>query len=373
MNHHLIFRSLFAGLCSFALPLGLAATVLAQPADEDQRVLTVKTLEANSQATFEKTRAFVGRVEAARSSQLGFELSGTVIGMTVEDGEHVTKDQVIAELDTARLKARKAQLEAALEETIAAEKLAKVTLERAETLVKSRATSEQNLDEARNQYSGAQARTKLVEAQIQQVDVDLSKSQIRAPFEGVISERMVDEGSIVTAGQPIYHLLETSQLEIRVGVSQQAIGSVDQGAKFELNTTAGPVKATVDRILSQRDAQTRTIDVVLKVDSSLADLRHGDLIQVPLSVESAEKGFWLPRTALTESQRGLWACYVAASPDQAKVHTLERRQLELLHTSEDSVFVRGALKDGDLVVVSGLQRLTPGQPVRLQPDGLAAN
>ncbi len=360
-----------AGLVpGLALVMGitLAATVHAQ--SDERRVLDVETLQIAAQPSFEKTRSFVGRVEAARSSELGFELAGTLTQMSADEGQHVSKGEVIAALDTARLEARRAQLAAGLEEAQASQHLAEVTLHRSEELVKSRATSEQSLDEARNQFATALARVKLVQAQIDQVDVDLGKSRLRAPFDGVISRRFVDEGTIISAGQPVLHILETSQLEIRVGVSSQAISSVDQGDTFQLETSGGPVGATVERILSQRDDQTRTIDVIMKVNASQANLRHGDLVQVPMSLESQENGYWIPRTALTESQRGLWACYVAVPSDKDGLMRLERRQVELLYANEERVFARGALQDGDHIVISGLQRLTPDQHVRRKPVSL---
>ena len=79
---------------------------------------------------------------------------------------------------------------------------------------------------------------------------------------------------------------------------------------------------------------------------------------------------WLPRRALTESSRGLWACYVALAPangaETVSGHVIQRRELELLHQAGDRVFVRGTLSDGEVVVVGGLQRLVPGQRVSIR-------
>ncbi len=74
-------------------------------------------------------------------------------------------------------------------------------------------------------------------------------------------------------------------------------------------------------------------------------------------------------TALTESSRGLWACYIAepvASRDRlgSETHRLRRRELEVVHQEVDRVFVRGTLSAGELVVSEGLHRLVPNQRVR---------
>ncbi len=77
---------------------------------------------------------------------------------------------------------------------------------------------------------------------------------------------------------------------------------------------------------------------------------------------------------MTESSRGLWACYVAEElsrrelPDSA-THRLRRRELEIVHQEADRVFVRGTLADGELIVTEGMQRLVPDQLVRLATGG----
>ncbi|MEM7600046.1 MAG: hypothetical protein AAF357_01365, partial [Verrucomicrobiota bacterium] len=83
------------------------------------------------------------------------------------------------------------------------------------------------------------------------------------------------------------------------------------------------------------------------------------------TVES--EGFFLPRDSLTESVRGLWACYVATLDEEAgpDAFRLDRRDLEVLHEYSDHVFVRGAIEEGDWVLANGLQKVAPGQRVKI--------
>ena len=80
------------------------------------------------------------------------------------------------------------------------------------------------------------------------------------------------------------------------------------------------------------------------------------------------KGMWLPRAALTESTRGLWAAYVLVPGDRG-VQRLERRQLEILEEADERIFVRGAIAAGERVAATGLQRLSPDQMVRVREEG----
>ncbi|MHC4995125.1 MAG: hypothetical protein ACYTGQ_08750, partial [Planctomycetota bacterium] len=75
-------------------------------------------------------------------------------------------------------------------------------------------------------------------------------------------------------------------------------------------------------------------------------------------------GFWLPTDALIKGHRGLWATYIVTPPDKdGEPHTAIYTDIELLYTQADRAFVRGILKDGQLVVAAGAERIAPGSPV----------
>ncbi|MGI9244671.1 MAG: efflux RND transporter periplasmic adaptor subunit, partial [Verrucomicrobiales bacterium] len=307
-------------------------------------------------------------VEAARASELGFELAGTIVHLSVDDGERIEAGQVIAELDTARLSARRSEVAAGVEDAEATLQLATLTSERTALAQASNAVSVQQLDEAKQSKVSATAALQRMRARLDAIDVDLAKSKLVAPYAGTISARRVDEGTIVDAGQPIFRLLETSKLEIRAGLSPLAVRAFTEGQTVAVWTASGQeLQASVTRLLPQRDPRTRTIDVILRPADPGHDLRDGDLVDVPVTRQIVGEGMWLPRTALTESVRGLWAAYVLVPseetfPDQRR---LERRQLEILEEEGDRVFVRGAIGNGDRVAVKGLHRLAPGQLVRV--------
>ncbi len=156
--------------------------------------------------------------------------------------------------------------------------------------------------------------------------------------------------------------------EPKAGISQELAKSLKIGDEHVVRADGRELSGTVRAVLPARNSETRTVDVVLTLSPKENALRHGDLVELELSQEIEKSGFWLPRSALTESSRGLWASYVAApleSGPSSATHILKRRELELLHVDGDSVFVRGTLTGGELVVTEGLQRLVPNQRVVL--------
>ena len=106
------------------------------------------------------------------------------------------------------------------------------------------------------------------------------------------------------------------------------------------------------------DPATRTMTAVLELDGAKVPL--GAVVELTLAQQVAAPGFWLPLSALTESDRGLWGVYVVNNDS-----VVERHLVEVVHTEADRAFVRGTLSANDRVIRTGVQRIVPGQRVEL--------
>ncbi len=331
--------------------------------------LVVSTIAARHQVGYSVAREFVGVVEARRESRVGFELGGLVTEVHVDEGDFIEAREVIARLDTALLQSRKRELIAERDQARAAKELAELTRNRVGDALKHNAVSSQHWDEADKNYSAQSAALARAESAIQSLDVRLEKSVLRAPFDSWVAERFVDEGQVVKAGSPVLHLLESVEPEVRIGIAGAAVDVIQAGQKHELRVRNRHVPATVKAVLPVRGNGSRSVEVILTLHTEFDGIRRGDLATLEIERNAPKPGFWLPMTALTESSRGLWACYVAepvASRDRlgSETHRLRRRELEVLHQEVDRVFVRGTLSDGELVVSEGLHRLVPDQRIR---------
>ncbi|MCZ6811995.1 MAG: efflux RND transporter periplasmic adaptor subunit [Planctomycetota bacterium] len=347
-----------SGVAAITAPDGGADTA------HEARVLTVATMKARLVPGYEVRRNFTGRVEARRESQVGFELGGLVTALLAEEGDHLEVGQVIARLDTARLEVQLKQLRGRRAEVQANIGLARATRIRQERLAKKGYSSQQRYDEARFGEQVLFGRLQQVDAEIASVELDIEKSEIKAPFAAIVGERFADEGIVIAAGAPVFDLLERTNPEARIGVAGDAVDGIAAGQQYALLVRGRRVPATVRSVLPVRDRGTRTVDVLLTLHAPLNGIRHGDLARLEIARRLDQPGFWLPLTALTESSRGLWAVYVAVGLIGDK-SVLERRELEVLHQEADRVFVRGTLGDSEHVVVVGLHRLVPGQRVRI--------
>jgi len=345
-------------------------------APREVRLAPVEGVVLERLESYPVTQRFVGRVEARQRSQLAFELAGTLEHVAVDEGEAITRGQPLAHIDTARLEAQRDELQAALDEARAARQLAEQVLARAETLVERNAVSVEQVDRARERATSAAANIDRIRAQRTRVEVDLAKSSLQAPFAGRVARRFADAGSVVAPNQPVLELLESAALEVRAALAAEALEGLAPGDRLRVELADdGVEELAVARILPARDPRTRTVDVILEVPAGVAGLRDGDFVSVRRRREVATDGFVLPRDALTESARGLWACFVLV-PDPAaggQARRLDRRDLELLHAEAGRVVVRGALEAGEIALAGGLHKVAPGQRVRLADtrEGLA--
>ncbi len=195
----------------------------------EARVLTVATMKARLAPGYEVLRKFTGRVEARRESQVGFELGGLVTALLAEEGDHLELGQVIARLDTARLEVQLKQLRGRRAELQANIGLARATRIRQERLAKKGHSSLQRYDEARFDEQALFGRLQQVDAEIALVELDIEKSEIKAPFAAIVGERFADEGIVIAAGAPVFDLLERTNPEVRIGVAGDAVDGIAAG------------------------------------------------------------------------------------------------------------------------------------------------
>ncbi|MEM6672008.1 MAG: biotin/lipoyl-binding protein [Planctomycetota bacterium] len=321
-------------------------------------------------------KTFTGIVEPRRRADLTFEASGKVIKMHVDEGEHVTEGQVLAELDTEQLRStrqeiesRRVRLQAQLDELLAGPRtevidaarsvvtaldeelvLALLQRDRRKELVERGSVSSEQLDTVSAQVRtlearllGARARLAELEngtreetiaaqrgalgevdASLASIDVQIDDATLRAPFAGTIAAREVDEGAIVSMQMPTtaLTLVESDVLEARIGVPVELVdeavalpdGSQGGGS---LSVRGQAIAVARARPLPIVDQATRTVTVVLELaadSAGAAGVRPGDVVSLGLDVERNERGAWIPLAALAESTRGLWSAY-AAVPD----------------------------------------------------------
>ncbi len=331
-------------------------------------LVPMEVIEVRSLEKFPVEEKFTGVVEASRTAQLAFEVPGTVVSIAFDEGETVEKGATIAVIDTERLKAQRNQVEASLAQAEASRTFAASEYRRDQRLFELDAATGQQLERKKEAIDSANAAIEQINSQLAAIDVDLGKSELKAPFPGTISQRMIDEGAVVSPNQPAFALLETGALEVRVAMNLGVKNTMTAGTEIIAELSDGErLEMPVDRVLPQRDSRTRTTDVILSLADQETGLKPGDLVTVIALKMVEENGFLVPRSALTESSRGLWSCYISMpAPDvQDEAERITRTDLEIIHEYTDSVVARGGVTEGDRIIATGLQKVSAGQFIRV--------
>lgn len=350
---------------------GRSAAEVAPPA----AVLPVVAHTVRVTPSYEVDELHTGRVVARRSSELGFEQGGRLERVLVDDGDRVEAGDVLAQLDQRQLRAERKQRAAQLADVEAQLALARATTRRTQALRASDHVSPAQLDEAVHGEQALVARRLAAQAALEATDVALALSEIRAPYAGQVTARLVDEGTVVAPGQAILHLIEDGALELRLGVPPEAAEALRIGARIDAVIEGRRHPAVLHAVVDTVGRDTRTVTAILHLEPVGAGeaserLRDGAVVRVALPRSIEGEGAWVPLAALAESHRGLWSAYalVAERDGDAALRRVERRPLEVLYADSERAYVRGTLRDGDQIAASGIHRLVPGQAIRVESD-----
>lgn len=328
--------------------------------------LPVAVAELHVVGSYETTQSYVGRIEPARATALGFQNGGEVTAVLVDEGDDVAAGQPIATLDTASLEAGRDQLVAEKSRLEANLALAQRTRARQDQLSGDGYASEQRADEARTEAATTVAQIAAIDAQIRQLDVDIAKATIRAPFAGVVAARSIDPGAIAAQGQTIVEILEAGRPQARIGLPPEQAARLRRDQGYEIVIRGQKVPARLATVRPDLDPATRTVAAIFDLDfaAGAAPLvaPFGEVARLELPLEIAARGAWVPLSALQEDAKGLWRLLlISQSEDGGPVVTAGA--VETLYVSGERAFVAGAIADGQHYITEGLNRAVIGDIV----------
>jgi multidrug efflux pump subunit AcrA (membrane-fusion protein) len=417
--------SILLVVAGLAIPVLLWATVarpIAREVPTPLRTLSVTTVTPRQVSSYDTQREYTGTVQAARVSNVAFQRSGKVVEVLVDQGDRVETGQPLARLDTRHLVAERRRMEAELREATARldelvagpraeviaaaeaevrnltaqERLQALNAERRKFLLEGQAIAQEEYDGARlglesvtarldaarerlrelragtrpERIAAARAAVEQLRASLQSLDHDLEDCELAAPFAGTVADRFVDEGVVITTQTPVVRLVEGTRLEAWFGLPPAVAREISEGEVVALRVGQAEVAGTLRAVLPELDVATRTRRVVVSLNEP-ASLVTGELVRLTAPERIETTGFWLPVSALTSGSRGLWSCF-AVVPESDGVLRVERRDVEVLHTSGERVLVRGTLQTGEPVVTAGTHRIAHGQVVTIAPSSTKA-
>lgn len=298
-----------------------------------------------SEKKIEQSEIVAGSIMPNRTVDIMSELPKKIIFVSFKDGSVVSLGQVLYKLDDSDIRARLRQLQADLH-------LARISESRLRELLKTETVRQE-------EYDIALARLQSLQAGQDILQVELSKTFIRAPFPGIIGITKAYAGTLVSPGMPLVSLQDQGTLKIEFTVSEKYLPLVKAGSKIRFSTELSEERLTATVVSSEAsvDMQSRSITVQALTENTNGKLKAGMSAKVYFNTTTEnEKGIMVPTEALIPGGNGYSVFVVKNSVARITPVSISNR-------NERDALISSGLNNGDTVMVSNLLRAADGIPV----------
>ena len=297
-----------------------------------------------------------GSIVSRSDARIASVLAGRVIWVA-EVGTRVGQGEPIARLDDTVMRLRLEDLRAQVAHARAQQQFNNSQLERFDRLAATQALSASQLEDARAQREMSTDDVTRVEAQLRQVQYDISQSVIRAPFPGVVTERFIQRGEYLQTGAATARLVDTGEIEARATAALSLAASVHPGQIVSVRDHGVEKSGRVRTVVPVGDDRSRQFEVRVTLPSP--EWLVGTSIEVSLPSAAVRTAVTVPRDALVIRQNHAYVLRLT------RTDTVEELDVTPGAGIADVVEVRGPLAEGDRLVIRGGERLAAGQAVRV--------
>ena len=327
-----------------------------------------------------ETADFIGRVEAIDTIDLTARVEGFLEHRGAQDGSYVDQGAELFLIEPEPYEAAVAKAEAGVAQAGADLALATVELDRARELLARETIPQAQYDTALAQREAAQARLQAAEADKRQAELRLGYTRITAPFAGRIGRIASSKGAVVgpTTG-PLANLTRISPIYVAFSLGEaQFLSILEESGVEDLRGNVDPERSPPVRIIlpnaesypepgaiafvdNRVDPNTGTIGLRALFENARGLLWPGTFVTVEVGSEEADVRLVVPQSSVQRDQRGPFVLVVGEDG------LVEQRHVELGKQVATDVVVTDGLREGESVIVEGLQRVRPGVPVNAVP------
>jgi multidrug efflux system membrane fusion protein len=312
----------------------------------------------------------IGNVRAFAEVSVKPRVTGQVSKILFQEGQEVKEGDVLITLDPEPFEVALTQAKARLAQARSTVELAQARLTRGETLTKSGAVAQEEMDQLQNTLRLAQASIEVENAAVRGAELLLSYCTIRSPISGRTGRRVVDAGNVVKAEETeLVTVYQLRPVQVVFSVPEQHLGDImREMAAGPLPVTIRPGGSTAREARGKLTfvdnavrATTGTIDLKAEFPNDDLTLWPGQFGEVTLTLSVQRDAVVIPSAAIQTGQQGAFVFVI--KPDA----TVEVRPIKVARTLRDESVVRDGLKPGEVVVLDGQLRLTPGAKVTIKP------
>lgn len=284
------------------------------------------------------------------------EMSGTLLKVNVTEGQRVSKGQLLAVIDNGGLNRQLAQMKTQLQ-------LAKTTFERQSNLWEKEIGTELQFLQAKATYEAQ-------ENSVRQLEIQLDKFSIRAPFSGIIDDVIKDQGTVVAPAGPgseVFRIINLSNMFIEVDVPESYISSVTKGRKVEVffpilgKTIQSYIRQTGNYI----NPNNRSFTIEVPVQNMDGDIKPNLTAKVLINDYINENAILIPQSVISENADGEQYTYVASKVSKDNTALATRNIVTTGKTQGDYVEILSGISAGQNIIKEGARSVKEGQKVKI--------
>ncbi len=321
----------------------------------EEKFPLVNTITAKHEV-FDHYLELQGDVSTKQNVLIYPEMAGTLQRVYVKEGDRVAKGQLLASIDDGGMSSQLSQLK-----TQAA--LAKTTFERQERLWNQNIGSEIQYLQAKTNYESS-------ENMVAQAQSQLGKSNIRAPFAGIIDNVIKDQGTVVAPGpgSEVFRLVNLSDMYIKVEVPETYLGAVSKGKEAMVyfpvlgDTIMSKIRETGNFI----NPSNRSFEVEIPVPNKDGKIKPNLSAKVSLNDYTSENAVLIPTSIISENAEGEQYVFVADEPNADNEAVVKRTIITTGKTQGAKIEVLTGLEDGNHVIKEGARSVKDGQKVKIK-------
>ncbi|SMG44792.1 efflux RND transporter periplasmic adaptor subunit [Arenibacter troitsensis] len=314
----------------------------------------VTTIIANPKK-FDHFLDLQGDVKTKQNVLIYPEMQGVLQKVYVKEGQEVTKGQILASIDDGGMGSQLEQLKTQAQ-------LAKTTFERQKRLWEQKIGSEIQYLQAKTNYEASENSVKQMESQ-------LGKSTIRAPFSGIIDDVIKDQGTVVAPGpgSEIFRIVNLSDMYIVVEVPETYLGSIKNGkeAKVYFPVLGDSIMTNIRQTGNFINPGNRSFTVEIPVPNKTGTIKPNLSAKVQLNDYSSDNAILIPQSIVSENADGEQYAYVAEELNDENEAIVMKKIITTGKTQNGYVEVLSGISNGNHIIKEGARSVKDGQKVKV--------
>ncbi len=331
----------------------LDSVIVASRNEDNFPLITVQKIDKQDFIHFIELQ---GNVTTRQNVLIYPEMAGTLLKIHIEEGQSVNEGQLLATIDDGGMRNQLNQMKTELA-------LAETTYERQKRLWDQKIGSEIQFLQAKTSFEAQKLAVKQMEDQ-------LAKFTIRAPFAGVIDDVIKDQGTVVAPGGPgseIFRIINLSKMYIQVAVPETYIASITKGkmVKVEFPILNESIDSYVKETGNYINPNNRSFTVEIPVENPNGKVKPNLTAKVHINDYRNEEALLIPQSTISENADGEQYAYVVSDITNDGVATAVKNIITTGKTQGDFVEILSGIKPGQSIIVEGARSVKEGQKVKI--------